>query len=234
MTDAARERLQVRLPLFAASGVAWLLLAAQPHAMHGSTVSARIAASALMFAAMMLPLIGPPLRHVRDRSFARRRLRALVLFTGGYSLLWIAAGVALLLASRSIDAAAADSPFLLPAVFLAAAVWQFSPAKQRCLNRCHAHSTLSAFGATADLDVLLFGLRHGLWCIGACFALMLLPMLLSRGHLVAMAVVTLWLAGERLEKPMSPGWRLRGPDKTLRIIAGQTRRSMASVFSSWL
>ena len=233
MTDAARERLQVRLPLFTVSGAAWLLLAARPHAMHGSSVSAIIAASALMFAAMMLPLIGPPLRHVRDRSFARRRLRAIALFAGGYALLWIAAGVALVLAARSIDAAA-DSPLVLPAVFVATAVWQCSPARQRCLNRCHAHSTLSAFGASADLDALLFGLRHGLWCIGSCSLLMLLPMLLSRGHLVAMAIVTLWLAGERLEAPMSPGWRLRGPGKTLRIIAGQTRRSMATVFSSRL
>jgi len=225
MTAAARERLQVRLPLFAVSALAWLLLASRPHAMHGSSVPARLAASALMFAAMMVPLIGPPLRHVRDRSFARRRPRAIALFAGGYSLLWIAAGVALLLAAGSITAAA-DSPLVLPAVFVAAAVWQCSPARQRCLNRCHTHATLSAFGPSADRDVLLFGLRHALWCIGSCFALMLLPMLFARGHLVAMAVATLWLAGERLEAPMSPRWRLRLPGKTLRIIAGQTRMGL--------
>jgi len=226
MTDAARERLQVRLPLFAVSGVAWLLLATRPHAMHGTTVSARVTASALMFAAMMLPMIGPPLRHVRDRSLARHRLRAIALFAGGYSLLWIAAGVALILAANSIGAIAAT--------FLAVAIWQCSPLKQHCLNRCHSHATLSAFGPSADRDALLFGLRHGLWCIGSCFGLMLLPMLLSRGHLAAMAIVTLWLAGERLETPAAPRWQLRGPGKTLRIIAAQARRSMAFVFSARL
>jgi predicted metal-binding membrane protein len=220
MTPAARERLRVRLPLFAVSGAAWLLLIAQPHAMHGSSVSARMSASALMFAAMMAPLLGPPLRHVRDRSFARRRLRAMLLFAGGYSLLWIVAGVALLIAAAWIRAT--DSTVFFAAV-LAMAVWQFSPAKQRCLNRCHAHSALAAFGGAADRDVLLFGLKHGLWCIGACSALMLLPMLFARGHLVAMALVTLWLAGERLEKPMTPRWRLRGPAKTIRLFAGQMR-----------
>ena len=34
--------------------------------------------SALMIAAMMLPLIIAPLRHVRDRSFARQRARATI------------------------------------------------------------------------------------------------------------------------------------------------------------
>ncbi len=39
--------------------------------------------SALMVAAMMLPLIIAPLRHVRDRSFARQRRRATILFAAG-------------------------------------------------------------------------------------------------------------------------------------------------------
>ncbi len=86
-----------------------------------------------------------------------------------------------------------------------------SPAKQRCLNRCHAHTELAAFGVKADLDVLRFGFIHAWWCIGACSGLMLLPMLFPGRHLAAMFAITLWLAGERIEKPRSSAWRWRGP-----------------------
>jgi predicted metal-binding membrane protein len=234
MTPAGRERLQVRMPLLAVCGAAWVLLLAQRHEMGGAAVcsmpsmpftgsqaASLTAGSALMFAAMMAPLLGAPVRHVRDRSFVRRRLRGILLFVGGYASLWTVAGVVLLMAAAWI--VSAGSPVMVSAAVIAVAAWQFSPAKQRCLNRCHSHSGLSAFGAAADLDVLRFGLEHGLWCIGSCAGLMLLPLLFSRGHIAAMAGVTLWLSSERLEKPMPPRWRWRGPTKAVRIAVAQAR-----------
>jgi predicted metal-binding membrane protein len=208
MTAAARERLQVRVPLLTVSGGAWLLLFFGD-APVCSMPSMRLTGSTLMFAAMMLPLLGAPLCHVRDRSLTRRRLRAIALFAGVYAAMWIAAGVMLLMIADRV------SP--LPALAVIAA-WQFSPWKQRCLNRLHAHPKLSAFGLDADLDVLRFSAVHGLWCIASCFALMLLPMLLPRGQVVAMAAVTVWLAVERLAQPVSPRWRWREPAQAARTI----------------
>jgi predicted metal-binding membrane protein len=174
-----------------------------------------------MFVAMMVPLSGTPVAHVRDRSLARRRWRAVALFMAGYALPWIAATVLLLLAAQWI--LAAKSPALWALALAGIAVCQSSPWKQRTLNRCHAHPTLPAFGARADLGVLRFGVSHAVWCMGSCVALMLLPMLFTRGHLAVMAGVTLWLAGERFEKPMPPRWRWRGPGKAVRIAIGQSR-----------
>jgi predicted metal-binding membrane protein len=220
--------MRVRVPLLAVSAAAWLLLVARPHetmvCMMPSmrwTPASLLAASALMFASMMVPLIGAPVLHVRDRSFANRRWRAIALFIAGYGLPWIAASVVLLLASSWI--VAAESPLLMVLTIVAIALWQCSPIKQRCLNRGHAHTELAAFGVKADLDALRFGLVHAWWCIGSCFALMLLPMLFTRGHLAVMAGVTLWLAGERLERTAAPRWRWRGPSYVVRIIVGQAR-----------
>jgi len=42
----------------------------------------------LMLAAMMPPLVAGPLGHVQERSFARRRLRAMSLFVIGYLAVW--------------------------------------------------------------------------------------------------------------------------------------------------
>jgi predicted metal-binding membrane protein len=247
MTPAARERLHVRVPVLCTSAVAWVLLVAGSggtalHAHHAAAMPratpspaplglllahhppAALALDwALMLVAMMAPLLIAPIRHVRDRSFARRRARAIALFVAGYGPIWLAAGAVLLtlaLASRLI-APGSSMPLALAAVI--ALAWQFSPAKQSCLNRCHAHAELAAFPPAADIDALRFGATHGIWCVGSCWALMLLPLLVSRGHLAAMAAVTLWLLAERLESPRPPGWRWRGPGKAARLAAAQSR-----------
>lgn len=173
--------------------------------------------SALMFVAMMVPMIGPSVLHVSAQSFARRRWRSVALFVAAYGAVWIGAGIALLLLSAEV----ATSPTAIAAVVAMVAAWQCSPLKQRCLNRCHNHSALAAFGAEADRDAIHFGLTHGLWCVGSCSALMLVPMLFPSAHLASMAAMTLWIAGEQLDRPTPPQWRLRWPRKSFRIAVGQ-------------
>jgi predicted metal-binding membrane protein len=251
MTHAARGRRQIRVPLLFVGATAWVLLIFEPggHAMsthHSDALSGNMPSGmspsmtldpglahssptslavgwALMVAAMMAPLLIEPVRHVRDRSFARRRVRAVVLFLTAYATVWMAAGVVLLALSLVTQLAGLDASLIVAVAVLGAFVWQSSPAKQRCLNRTHVHPELAAFGAAADIDAFLFGFTHAVWCVGSCWALMLLPLLVSRGHVAAMAAVTLWLAAERLERPMPPGWRLRGPGKAARLAIAHGR-----------
>jgi predicted metal-binding membrane protein len=178
---------------------------------------------ALMIAAMMPPLVLEPLRHLRDRSLARRRGRATTLFAVGYAAVWMTAGAALQTLALACRLAAPDAWAPLLAGFAAAVLWQVSPAKQICLNACHRRPPLAAFGWAAERDALLFGITHALWCVGACWALMLLPLLVGQGHLLVMAGVGVFLLGERLERPATPAWRSRGPRKALRIVAAQLR-----------
>jgi predicted metal-binding membrane protein len=177
---------------------------------------------ALMLAAMMLPVIAAPLRHVRDRSFARRRVRATLLFVLGYFAVWMAVGAvlqAVALTARSV----AFLPLALGVAFAAAIAWQVSPAKQWCLNRCHRRPQLAAFGLAADCDALNFGLSSGAACAGACWALMLSMLLAGDGKLLAMIAVTLLVFAERLERPAPLKWRWRGTGKAIRIIVAQAR-----------
>jgi predicted metal-binding membrane protein len=182
---------------------------------------------ALMLAAMMSPLVVAPLRHVRDRSFARRRARAMFLFVVGYAAAWMTAGAALQVMALAARWAA---PAPLVCLSLAAGAvmwWQASPAKQWCLNRCHRQPHLAAFGATADRDAFAFGLTHGASCVGACWPLMLLTLLVGNGHVLAMIAVTLFVLAERLESPAPLAWRWRGPGKALRLIPAQARLRLA-------
>jgi predicted metal-binding membrane protein len=186
----------------------------------------------LMVVAMMAPTLIWSLWHVRVRSFARRRFRSSALFVFGYLGTWMVAGALFFSAGRGLTILPAQS--FWPAFILAmiALAWQTSPAKQRCLNRCHAHGSLAAFGTSADLDVLRFGVSHGAWCVGSCWALMLFPMLLPRGQVLAMATVSLLIFTERLERPASPGWRFHGLGAAKRIVFAQSRsysRSRAEV-----
>lgn len=247
MTYEARELARVRNPVLLVSALAWTLLFAGPagmgvhphfHAVGSAAMSwgaslrmlmARNSPSVLaagwllMLVAMMAPVLIPPIRHIRKRSFRGRRARSTALFVAGYGAIWIAFGLVALVLELGTRLVAPQSYLPAFSVLLVATVWQCSPLKQRCLNRCHAHTELAAFGAAADRDALRFGLRHGGWCAASCWALMLFPMLLPSGHVGAMATASLLIFGERLERPMPPSWRWRGLGTLTRAVIAQAR-----------
>lgn len=235
----AQEWARLRNAVLAVSLIAWIVILLEPRvssccSASGSVVSWKMlwAANppaslaidwALMLVAMMAPMLVAPLYHIRISSFARRRMRSMALFVAGYGAIWMAAGVVIV----AVELAAT---WLMPQSYLPAAtvgfvalIWQASPFKQRCLNRCHNHRPLAAFGLAADLDVLRLGLENGLWCTGSCWAAMLFPMLLPQGHFVAMAAVALLMFCERLDPPRTPGWRWRGFGTALRCISLRSR-----------
>jgi predicted metal-binding membrane protein len=193
---------------------------------------APLASGWLLMLAAMAPLIGAPLRHVRERSFARRRARAMVLFVIGYAAVWMIAGIGLQILALHVMALAvqlvgSDTLICVALSATAAALWQVSPAKQWCLNRCHRRPELAAFGAAADRAVFDFGLTHGAACVGACWALMLLPLSAGQGHMWTMLAVMLFVFAERLENAAPLAWRWRGPGKAIRIIVAQARMNLA-------
>ncbi len=240
-----RERARVSFPILLISAVTWMVLLVNPGSImtiahcpvtdSGASlvslqmllamnpISSMTAGWALMLVAMMSPTLIAPIRHVLKRSFKHRRIRSVALFVVGYGAIWMAGGGVLLAAVLLLSLLMPQS--FLPAigVGIIALVWQCSPVKQRCLNRGHNHSELAAFGIAADLDALRFGVTHGVWCVGSCWALMLFPMLLSQGHFAAMAVVSYVMISERLEQPRPLSWRLRFPGKLIRIAFAQTR-----------
>jgi len=213
MTPSARARLRVRLPILAVSAASWIVLLSSAH-VHSALVHV-----ALMTAAMMVPLIAAPVGHIHDRSFAARRPRAIFLFTSTYLAVWILAG--LLLSS----AAAIVPPTMAAAMVV---IWQCSPVRQRCLNRGHNHPALAAFGGAADRAVVRFGVTHALWCVGSCWALMLLSLAVPSGHDTVMAVVLVWLLSEKIEPRRDPRWRFQFPWKAARAVLFFTLESFST------
>lgn len=184
----------------------------------------------LMVVAMMIPLSIQPLLHIRISSFSDRRWRSTSFFLMGYVAIWLIAGLATKLLGLVMNRGVQDVTFQVAITALIACLWQVSPLKQRCLNQCHFHRPLSAFGRAADIDALRFGLEHGVWCVGSCWALMLFADSLSQWHTAGMVLVALLMYCERMDPPMTPCWKLRG----FRTASLRLRRSARVHGSEWL
>jgi predicted metal-binding membrane protein len=191
---------------------------AHPWVIDLPTVVAVLAMSALMVVAMMFPVLTMPIAHIRARSFARRRWRSTGLFLVAYSSIWTIACAIPALALWIAGNQGVDHWWLTGVTVVAAAIWQFSPAKQMWLKRCHSHPALAAFGHAADFSALRFGTRHGIRCVGSCWALMALPFVVGSWHLAAMAIAGAWIAAERLSRPTLPRWAIRVPSGVKNVV----------------
>jgi predicted metal-binding membrane protein len=196
-------------------------------ASHASTenIAGLLIGWALMLTAMMAPLLIPALRHVRARSLRSRRWRAASLVTVAHAAVWTVAGIVLLAVASALRSVTGHAALAVLLGLVAALTWQLSPLKQYCLNRHCAHPPISSLGGAADRDALRFGGTHAAWCLGSCWALMLVSLLAPAWHVAVMLVVSVWMWVEPLDRPERPTWRVRLPLRSLRI-AGATVRSL--------
>jgi len=173
----------------------------------------------LMIAAMMLPTTYPVLQVFR-RIVAQRpdaeRLTVLVVL--GFFVAWMGFGLlahgvdALLLAvARRAGALVVHGWAIGAAVLAGAGLFQFSALKYRCLEQCHTPFGFVVsrwHGRSASREAFRLGLDHGLFCVGCCWALMLVMFVVGMGSLGWMLVLAAVMAAE---KNLSWGRRLRAP-----------------------
>jgi predicted metal-binding membrane protein len=173
----------------------------------------------LMTAAMMLPTT-LPLLGIFGRLVEPRRDRAtlLTLVIVGYLSIWAAFGLAAHFLDLLLHALVAGNPWLTfngwivgAGVLAAAGAFQFSALKYHCLDKCrtpfgfvneHWH------GRAAHRQALLLGLHHGMFCVGCCWAIMLLMFVVGTGSVGWMLVLGALMA---IEKNASWGRRLSAP-----------------------
>jgi len=173
----------------------------------------------LMIAAMMLPTTLPLLdtfqRIVAGRADSDRLTWLVVL---GYFIAWMAFGLVAHGADAGLHwlaghyAAFAVYSWSVGAAILALAGWfQFSALKYRCLEQCHAPFGFIAarwHGRAPSREAFRLGVAHGLFCVGCCWALMLVMFVVGTGSIGWMLVLATVMAAE---KNLSWGRRLRTP-----------------------
>ena len=187
---------------------------AEPAAWRGVDVAADAVMWAVMMAAMMLPSVAPTvlLFAAVRRGFVRagRDAASPAVFVAGYLLVWLGFSVAAAVAQGALANALLLSPALrlastpLTALLLGVAgAYQITPLKRACLSRCRSPiAFLQAHWRDRAVGVLGMGARHGLSCLGCCWALMLL---LFAGGIMNLVWVALLTAVVLVEKVLPGG-----------------------------
>lgn len=137
----------------------------------GSEWAGVLGVAFLMAAAMMSPLVLGTIRHVALTTFWPRRYRAATFFLLAYLVVWAIVGAALTVATVLLSALIGFSTTCAIA-FVAAAAWQFTPAKRRALRRCERRISIAGDGWRADVACLRYGAIAGWSCVVTCWAFM--------------------------------------------------------------
>ena len=176
-----------------------------------------------MMVAMMFPAIAPVVK-LYGRAAAAQRVAPLPFFVSGYIAVWTAMGLPAYFAWRALmDPIAEARPWagrLAGVALLTAAVWQVTPLKAVCLRHCR--SPLSFFlrfgsNATRPVGALRMGVAHGLFCLGCCWALMLVLVAVGTMNLAWMAALAALIT---LEKNVRRGERVAAIAAAAFLLAG--------------
>jgi predicted metal-binding membrane protein len=186
-----------------------------------------LAAWQFMTAAMMLP---SSLGFIRYYAVTAGRAPdfplALTLFLGGYFFVWTAFALTAFTGDMQVHRIVDSWPWLaahatlIPAATLAlAALYQFTPLKDACLKACrHPGIYLVRHYRRGAINGLGIGLGHALYCLGCCWALMLVMFAAGVAHLAWMGVLAAIMF---VEKTLPMGDRIVLPvGVALGVLAG--------------
>jgi len=173
-----------------------------------------------MMAGMMLPSQAP-MAMLWTRAIARtssvvRRTTRTFSFLAGYVVAWALYGLLAFAAVVALNRVITDHPswgrWLATAIFAIAGLYQLTPLKDVCLRTCRSPIGMflkygSYRGTAVDFRV---GLHHGLYCVGCCWALMVVLIGVGVMNLVAMVVLAAVILAEKLWRHGEAGARLVG------------------------
>lgn len=222
----ARPRSSLAIVLIAIPLACWLWVVAMARDMYGPMSGASAwmmtvtwdaprvvllwAMWAAMMAGMMLPSVAPLLllyaRAMRNREGVRHPNRRIYAMAAGYLAVWAAFSIGATWLQRALASTSLLTMMMEPAdqriaaaLLIVAGAYQLTPLKNACLDGCRSPITLLATrwreGASGAFTM---GARHGLDCLGCCWALMLLLFAGGVMNLWVILTLTVWVAIEKL------------------------------------
>jgi predicted metal-binding membrane protein len=165
-----------------------------------------VAAWQLMIVAMMLPSSLPLIRlFVAVTARQERSGRSTAALLSGYAAVWTIFGAAAFLLDTVVHRSVERLPWLeahpeviAGSVLLVAGAFQFTDLKDRCLRECrHPAPFLLSHYARGPRAAFRLGLAHGLFCLGCCWALMLVGFAAGVANLWWMAALTAVMVYEK-------------------------------------
>ena len=175
-----------------------------------------------MMIGMMLPSAAPTLlvygmvaRRADNAADAALRVH---IFAGGYLVVWTAFSVIAAVAQRAFTVTdvltpmmEARAPLAGGLMLLIAGVYQLTPFKRACLQACQSPAAfLARHWRAGRAGAFRIGLVHGWYCLGCCWALMLLLFAGGVMNLAVIAGLTIFLLIEKLMPTRMQGGRFSG------------------------
>ena len=208
---AARSRLWLVAALLALAVAAWWSTADRMRDMDAGpwtalgTLGWFLGVWLVMMAAMMLPSVAPTVALYARMTRAGSPVLPFA-FTGGYLVVWGAAGafafaVAFAGAKIAGDVLAWDRAgrWVAGLTLIAAAGYELTPLKDVCLTKCRSPlGFLLGSWREGKSGALQMGARHGGWCVGCCWALMASLFALGVMSLAWMAFIAALIAAEKV------------------------------------
>ena len=218
---AWRVNLAVVIALLVLSVLAWLSTIDQAISMNGMVMgigqiggraqgdmspSIFLTMWVTMMVAMMLPTTAPiVLAHLAVMRRQGRGIYPTLVFIAGYLLVWSAIGVVPLVAYKAFAQLTGDAaqsrwlPALAGTMLIIAGGYQFTGWKRVCFDKCQspfAFIIAHDFGGGA-LSSLRAGAVHGLFCLGCCWALTAVLLVVGLMNLIWMAGIFALIFVER-------------------------------------
>ena len=176
----------------------------------------------VMMAGMMLPSAAPALLIyggvIRKSPDGERAAAHVYAFAAGYLVVWtffslVATVLQRLLSNALLLSPMMDSrdPIFGGALLMTAGFYQFTPYKRRCLNVCRSPVEFLTRHWTPGVGGGFYlGLANGLFCLGCCWALMLLLFVGGVMNLWWIAALTVFVLLEKVAPLGAHGGRLSG------------------------
>lgn len=195
-----------------------------PMTQAGDTAQAAMQAAALvgmwflMAVATMLPSAAPMIRtYCEIADTARMKGESVVhplVLVAGYLGVWLAASLGFAALTLAVQALTGAGQALDPATglagaaaLIAAGAYQFTGFKEACLTKCrNPFQTLFARWSARPARVLRLGAEQGLWCLGCCWALMLVMFCVGIMNLFWMTLIGLFSLVEKQVKGRFATW----------------------------
>jgi predicted metal-binding membrane protein len=164
---------------------------------------AYVAAWAVMMAAMMLPSALPMIglyAATRRNASPGGRVVSVALFTAIYLGLWALTGVPIYLGSVALSAVTPKAlAYASAGVLIIAGIFQLSPLKQVCLRHCRSPlGFLFEHWREGWHGGLAMGWAHARYCLGCCWALMVVLVVAGAMGLPWVLLIAAIVAAEKL------------------------------------
>lgn len=164
----------------------------------------------IMMAAMMVPSAAPMILTFAAVNRKRRQgavpLYPTGAFAGAYLAVWAVFSLAATAVQWWLNSAAMlsmsmelTSATAAAALLIIAGIFQWTPLKQTCLNQCHTPFTfLMTNWRNGHLGAINMGVRHGIYCVGCCWAVMSLLFVAGVMNLWWVILLSLFVLAEKL------------------------------------